>query len=435
MSRWLPLLALLAVGLMSCGPEGQSGARAQIRATFEDEQPAVDAAVLLNGEEAGRTDSNGQLTLELPSGHYQVELHQNAGGGLFSRAVQSLELGRGPQEVKVNLPRPVRMLEPLEVTTSRVHLAWEASTERSFREYKVYASHSPAFDETTGQLVYVGTEASQTDYRVVSETGFIRLISADSHIYFRVFVLKEDGSLAGSNILHVRTPRWDNERHFTRFYRLSVERTFAGSWPIHGVAHDGGALWFLYRQEVGGYYDNDKLTLIQRDPETLKVLKEIAFEDYRVPWGLTWDGASLWVYLGAPSRLVSFNPVTGAREQGFVASAGTESLAWTGSHLLQSKGYVDARIERIDPVTGGAAGSLPNPFTQLSGHRATGIAYRPGEIWLSDMWESDIVIIDDAGVHIGVVSDTSHFSHMTFMGERLVGVTRDSQVHIMRLEP
>jgi hypothetical protein len=443
MPRWLPLLPLLATGWMSCGdppepfevPGGEP--RTSIHATFGDGQPVADAAVLLDGEQAGRTDAVGQLTLEILPGQHQLELHLSTGDGLVSRVAQSLEIGTESQEVKVSLPRPVRMLEPLEVTTSLVHLTWERSKEPSFREYKVYANpYSPAFDETNGRLVYVGTDASRTDFRV---TGIMQggspLVSANIDIYFRVFVLKDDGSLAGSNVLHVRTPRWDNERNFTRHYRLSAERTFAGAWPIYGLAYDGSALWFLYRQELGGYYDNDKLTLVQRDPETLQVLKEIVFEDYQVPRGMTWDGSLLWVYFDSPGyRLDRFNPATGARELGFMASHGTESLAWTGSHLLQSKGYVNARIERVDPVTGGIAGTVPNPFTQRGGHRATGIAYRPGELWVTDMWNDDIAIIDDAGVHIGVVPESSGFRHMTFMGEKLVGVTSYSQVHIMRIE-
>ncbi|RYZ16087.1 MAG: hypothetical protein EOO70_05325 [Myxococcaceae bacterium] len=413
--------------------------RTHLRATYDDGQPVADAAVKLNGTDAGRTDSAGELTLELALGQHQLELQLGSGDGTFSRLVQTLEKSTDAQEVTVRLPRPVRMLEPREVTTSSVHLAWERSNDRKFREYKVYASHtSPAFDETNGLLIHVGTEASQTDFELTGwYLGGGPLVSADTDLYFRVFVLGEDGTLAGSNVLHVRTPRWANEAHFTRSYQLTPEREFAGAWPIFGMAYDGSSLWFLYREEVGGYYDPDTLTLVQHAPDTLAVLNEFVFEDHRVPTGMTWDGASLWVSLGGSNnrQLVSINPTTGVREQAFVTTEGTESLAWTGSHLLQSKGYINGPIERVDLATGGVLGTFVNPITQRRAHRAAGIAYRPGEIWGSDRFKPDLVILDDTGVHIGVVASAFLYKHMTFMGDRLVGVTGDAQVHVLKVEP
>jgi hypothetical protein len=115
-----------------------------------------------------------------------------------------------------------------------------------------------------------------------------------------------------------------------------------------------------------------------------------------------------------------------------MASRETASLAWTGSHHLQSKW--SGSIERVNPVTGGIVGTVPNPFTQKAWLRAAGIAYRPGELWVADMWNDDIVIIDDAGVHIGAVPNSSRFMHMAFMGEKLVGVTAQHQVQILRIE-
>jgi hypothetical protein len=445
MTRWQPFLSLLAAGWLACGGPVESAKepaapseKTHIRATFEDGQPVVDAAVKLNGTEAGRTDVAGELTFTLPLGQHQLELQLDSGDGTFSRTVQALDKGEEAQDVAVRLPRPVRMLAPLEVTTSLVHLAWARSNDSKFREYKVYASFTPAFDETTGQLVHVGTESSRTDFPLTGQSlGGSPIVSADANLYFRVFVLGEDGTLAGSNVLHVKTPRWANEAHFTRSYQLTPERTFAGAWPIFGVAFDGSALWFLYRQDVGGYYEPDTLTLVRRDPATLAVLAEFTFQDHRLPTGMTWDGASLWVCLcGSNNRqLVSFNPGTGAQEQAFVATEGTESLAWTGSHLLQSKGYIQGPIERVDPTTGAVVGTFVSPLTQRGAHRAAGIAYRPGEIWESDRLQSDIVILDDAGAHVGVVANVSRYQHMAFMGQKLVGVTSDSQVHILGVAP
>ncbi|MFY2558910.1 hypothetical protein ACN469_14875 [Corallococcus terminator] len=455
MSRRISLLSLLAVALlMACtDPVVQNGpdeppapevpvdpSRTRILATFDDGQPAADVAVLLNGAKAGQTHADGLLDLEVPTGPFELELRFTTEDGSFSRVAQSLEKGAEAQEVAVSLPRPVRILAPLEVTTSLVHLKWERSGDRNFREYKVYArQHFSAVDETNSELVHVGTEASTTDFRLTGlMMGGSAFVSADVDLYFRVFVLKDDGSLAGSNTLHVRTPRWANEHNFTRHYTLATEFNFAGAKPIHGVAYDGGALWFLYREEAGGFYDNDKLTLVQRDPETLAVLKELQFEDFRRPSGLTWDGTSLWVYFegGASGSLARFNPTTGAREQEFVASQTTASLGWTGSHLLLTHPARGEGIDRVSPLAGGSAGSLPNPFTQRTSTRPTGVAWRPGEIWLSDMYASGLAIIDDAGTHIGAVNSVvPNFHHLAFMEGKLVGVTLNSQVYIMNIQP
>jgi len=412
--------------------------RTRILATFDDGKPAGDVAVSLNGAEAGRTRDDGQLELEVPTGPFELELRFTTEDGSFSRAVQSLEKGAEAQEVAVNLPRPVRVLPPLEVTTSVVHLDWERSGDRKFREYKVYArQHFPDVDETTGLLVHVGTDASKTDFRLTSELlGGSDIVTADIDLYFRVFVLKEDGSLAGSNTLHVKTPRWDNSIHFTRHYALRTERSFASALPIVGVAYDGGALWFLYLEEAGGFGGGtNKLALVQRAPETLAVLKEFKFESFRRPSGMTWDGSSLWVYFeagGSSGTLVRFNPTTGAREQEFVASLTSSSLGWTGSHLVLIHPATSEGVDRVSPLTGGSAGLLPNPFAQRRATRASGIAARPGEIWLADMYMSDLVILDDAGTHIGAVRSAPLVEHLAFMDGKLVGVLGKS-VYIMNI--
>ncbi|MCP3138119.1 fibronectin type III domain-containing protein [Pyxidicoccus xibeiensis] len=448
MPRSIPLLALWAAGWMACGsppetakaPEVTEVPREQLhlRATYADGQPVAAAAVKLNGAEAGRTDAAGELLLEVPEGQHQLELQLDSADGTFSRVVQTVEKGTEAQEVKVHLPRPVRMLEPREVTTSRVHLAWEKSKDQKFREYKVYAHQlTPALDEANGMLVHVGTDASQTDFLLTGlYTGGSLLVAANVNLYFRVFVLTEDGRLAGSNVIQVKTPTWENEPHFSRHYTLSRERVFAGAHPIQGVAYDGSALWFLYR-EVGGDPNAHTLTLVQHDPETLSVLRKLTLGNFRRGWGLAFDGASLWLLLRGSdlTRLVSVNPTTGARERDFSGDPGVSSMAWTGTHLLQSRYAHKAPILRVDLVTGFNAGTLTNPFTQMNSDLAAGIAYRPGELWLSDTWKPGLVIIDDAGVHVGVVASDSTYAHMTFMGDKLVGVTRDSQVHVLKVEP
>ncbi|MFY1831061.1 hypothetical protein ACN47A_34435 [Myxococcus fulvus] len=440
-------LLILWVGLVvSCGAplsseELPSKRKPFIRVTYDDGQPAVGASVRVNDVEQGPTDSDGRLELTLPSGPFRLELSVTAPDGSFTRAFQDQD-GDAPEgwdDVAIQLPRPVRLLEPLEVTTTRVQLQWQRSHERAFREYRVYGHrNASAFDESTAVLLFVGTDISQTRFTVGDGyIGGIPFVTAHQDLHFRVYVQKDDGSLSGSNILHVKTPEWTHEGQFTRHYTLEPERTFAGTLPIRGVAHDGSALWLLYREEVGGgYYDDDRLTLTRLDPRTLAVLQTWTLMDHRQPKGLTWDGTSLWLYLEASERkLVRFNPTTGVIDHDFIAGAPATALAWSGTHLLLSGHTTSASVTAIHPATGGISNSWPSPFNQRAMPGSGGIAYRMGETWLSSSVEPAIVITDDAGVHIGVVDSPHPFLYMAFMGDRLVGVTHESQVHVLRIEP
>ncbi|GEN08849.1 hypothetical protein SAMN05443572_108114 [Myxococcus fulvus] len=410
-----------------------------LRVAYDDEQPAEGILVLLDGVEQGKTDSAGKLALALPSGPFQLELRHAREDGEFAQVTQAFE-GPPSEEAVIHLARPVRLLAPLEVTTSSVHLAWQRSHARGFRRYRLYAlQHFPTVSATNGLLIHEGDDVARADFNLA---GVILagspLVAAATDLYFRLYVDRDDGSVTTSNILHVKTPEWHNEALFTRHYTLVPESGFAGRQPIHGVAYDGEALWLVYREELGGFYDDDRLTLTRLDPQTLAVLQAWTFMDHRVPRGLTWDGTSLWLYLEAHERkLVRIDPATGAPTREFLLAETVEALAWTGTHLVSSAnkqrgwGY----IERLDPSTGGSVSVLPSPFIQRSAHRAGGIAYRTGETWLSDWYVDDLVIVDDEGTHIGVVRDDHHFHHMAFMGDRLVGVTRESQVHLLRIEP
>ncbi|MCP3060517.1 hypothetical protein LXT21_17180 [Myxococcus sp. K38C18041901] len=413
--------------------------RPLLRVAYDDEQPAEGILVLLEGVDQGKTDSDGKLALSFPSGPFQVELRHTTEDGEFAQVTQSFE-GPPSEDAVIHMARPARLLPPLEVTNASVHLAWQRSHDRAFLRYKLYAlRHFPTVSATNGLLIHEGTDVARTDFNLAGliSTG-TPFVSAATDFYFRLYVERDDGSVTTSNILHVRTLAWADEAHFTRHYTLQPESGFAGPQPIHGVAYDGEALWLVYREELGGFDDDDRLTLTRLDPQTLAVLQAWTFMDHRLPKGLTWDGTSLWLYLEAHDRkLVRIDPATGIHTQEFLLAETVEDLAWTGTHLLSSAikqrgwGY----IERRSPSTGASVSVLPNPFIQWGSHRASGIAYRAGETWLSDHWVNDLVIVDDEGTHIGVVRDNHFFRHLAFMGDRLVGVTRESQVHILRIEP
>src|ERR1700741_4721929 len=88
--------------------------------------------------------------------------------------------------------------------------------------------------------------------------------------------------------------------------------------------------------------------------------------------GVTHDGERVWAATG--SKLIAFDPDSGqlARELDRTGEAGTQL---EGTHLYQ---IAEARIDKIDPVTGNVLASIPAP-----GHGSdSGLAWAEGSLWV-----------------------------------------------------
>jgi hypothetical protein len=81
-------------------------------------------------------------------------------------------------------------------------LKWTKYSGADYREYKIYQHHTPGLDETTGELIYVTTNPS--------DTSFVTKLPHSSEMYYRVFVLSETSLLAGSNLTKATTTNFVN---------------------------------------------------------------------------------------------------------------------------------------------------------------------------------------------------------------------------------
>jgi len=153
------------------------------------------------------------------------------------------------------------------------------------------------------------------------------------------------------------------------------EYTFAGANKIAGVTHDGRNVWAA----TGG-------KLIAFDPESGKPTRTL---DLACDAGTAFDVK--YLYQIAEARIDKIDPATG----GVVASipapgkGGDSGLAWAEGSLWVGN-YRDRKIHQIDPATGAIKRSIE------SNRFVTGVTWVDGEMW-HGTWEaeeSDIRRID-----------------------------------------
>lgn len=142
-----------------------------------------------------RTKHDGSFVLsDVSSGEHLVHVQSGATAGSFQMRSTSIDV-EDAVELTIRLPNPVR----LEVSgDGPLRLEWSATDADDFREYKLYAHDTPGLDETTGELLFVGTSRD--------ESSFVHQdLEGHTEYFYRVFVLNEFGQLAGSNIVSKTT--------------------------------------------------------------------------------------------------------------------------------------------------------------------------------------------------------------------------------------
>lgn len=223
------LFALFLVSLMlpiGCGSDGDG--------TYEVEGTVVRNGAPVTGVEAtvgdfenlrDQTDEEGRFRISgVPAGEYELVLRDSGEGESFSTRTLSLMVNDNVTLEALKLPEPVELQSLANITTDTIDLAWTESTADDFREYKVYRNDTSGLDETTGELVHVATEATETSF---TDT---ELLPNETYFY-RVFVLNEFGQIGGSNIESATTT--DREYLGNPGFE-SLEGGFAADWTRAG---------------------------------------------------------------------------------------------------------------------------------------------------------------------------------------------------------
>jgi len=143
--------------------------------------------------------------------------------------------------------------------------------------------------------------------------------------------------------------------------------------------------------------------------------------------GVTHDGHSVWAATGA--RLVAFDPQSGepARTLDCACDAGT---AFDGTYLYQ---VAEARIDKIDPVTGDVLASIPAP-----GHGSdSGLAWAEGSLWVGQYRDRKIHQIDPAtGAVMRTIESNRFVTGVTWVdGELWHGTWEGDESDIRHVDP
>ncbi len=143
--------------------------------------------------------------------------------------------------------------------------------------------------------------------------------------------------------------------------------------------------------------------------------------------GVTHDGRHVWAATGP--RLVAFDAATGevARTLDRACDAGT---AFDGTHLYQ---IAEARIDKIDPVTGAVVASIPSPGKGGD----SGLAWAEGSLWVGHYRERKIYQVDPAtGSILRTIESNRFVTGVTWVdGELWHGNWEDDESEILRIDP
>jgi len=158
-----------------------------------------------------------------------------------------------------------------------------------------------------------------------------------------------------------------------------------------------------------------------------EIVREYAFPGVDKIAGVTHDGRRVWAATGA--KLMAFDPDSGdAIDTLDVAcDAGT---AFDGTFLYQ---IAEARIDKIDPATGGVVASIPAPGKGGD----SGMAWAEGSLWVGNYRDRKIHQIDPATGAIKRSIESNRFvTGVTWVdGEMWHGTWEAEESEIRRIDP
>jgi glutamine cyclotransferase len=143
--------------------------------------------------------------------------------------------------------------------------------------------------------------------------------------------------------------------------------------------------------------------------------------------GITHDGKRVWAATGG--KLLAIDPESGAvaRTLELACDAGS---AFDGTHLYQ---LAEARIDKVDPVSGKIVASIPAP-----GHGGdSGLAWAEGSLWVGQYRDRKIHRIDPAtGAILRTIESNRFVTGVTWVdGELWHGTWEGDESDIRRIDP
>jgi len=169
-------------------------------------------------------------------------------------------------------------------------------------------------------------------------------------------------------------------------YRLIEVSSTASPLPDPtGIAADASGLWLM-----NGGHNSENHTLVHFDPTTGVTDRTFTFTNLIEQlgtgvYGITHDGVSVWITVaGNTNKLVLVDPTTGqiTRTMSSPTTLGPSDLDYDGTDLWLSSGT--GMIFQLDHSTGGIKRQFATGVA--SSGRDNGVAYRPGQLWVGDLF-------------------------------------------------
>jgi glutamine cyclotransferase len=143
--------------------------------------------------------------------------------------------------------------------------------------------------------------------------------------------------------------------------------------------------------------------------------------------GVTHDGRRVWAATGA--KLVAFDPGSGEPVDTLdcACDAGT---AFDGKYLYQ---IAEARIDKIDPATGGVVASIPAPGKGGD----SGLTWAEGSLWVGQYRDRQIHQIDpETGAVMRTIESNRFVTGVTWVdGELWHGTWEGDESELRRINP
>jgi hypothetical protein len=143
--------------------------------------------------------------------------------------------------------------------------------------------------------------------------------------------------------------------------------------------------------------------------------------------GVTHDGHKVWAATGG--QLIAFDPVSGEPTR-TLAHAGDAGTAFDGTYLYQ---IAEARIDKIDPVSGDVVASIPAPGNGSD----SGLTWAEGSLWVGQYRDRKIHQIDPATGAVKRTIESNRFvTGVTWVdGEFWHSTWEDDESELRRIDP
>jgi len=244
MRNYLLLFAFLT--LISCNKDKTGVLEGYV--TDESNNVFAGVEVMVDNHPLATTDAAGYYRIpDLDEGTYYIQAETTGQTVTLSSVKKVVKVKRESTErCDLVLKSNGIVLSTIDtistVEQQKIQLSWSQSTNVNFLEYKVYRHDSPGLDQSTGTLIYVSTN--------ISETTAFDSLEYDATMYYRVYVTSATGILQSSNILTYTTGLFPNI--------LALEFGVT----TRGYMSGGEKLWFHFPAEAGkmykiSWFDND----------------------------------------------------------------------------------------------------------------------------------------------------------------------------------